>query len=254
MKFVLDGVKILAVATDNFEFYYEIVRELKQRDIAFVSLSPTDPIPPNVDLVITTSKEAEGIDFPNVVGIEENIRKGVRRALSILKGKQTYQKMLVGVDPGTEPGIALVGDGKILETMHADSPEDVKEITEGFIEDYSFRRMTVRIGHGDKTNRNRTISSLKGLAVRIEIVNEEDTTKLTEAPDIEAAKKIALSAGDLAEGPYDVEATEGEMREMQRRSRIESGDITISKKLAKKVVEGDLEMKEAINEQKEEED
>ncbi|MFW5953322.1 MAG: hypothetical protein ACOCSJ_04095 [Candidatus Natronoplasma sp.] len=251
---VLYDVRILAVATDNFEFYYEIVKELKQRDIAFVSLSPTDPIPPNVDLVITTSKEAKGIDFGNVVGIEEDIRKGVRRALSILKGKKTYQKMLVGVDPGREPGIALVGDGKIIETMHADSPEDVREIIEGFIEDYSFQRMTVRIGHGDKTNRNRTIISLKGLAIRIEIVNEEDTTKLTDSPDIEAAKKIALSVGDLAEGPYDVEATEGEMREMQRRSRIESGEITISKRLAKKVVEGDLKMKEAINEQKEEED
>ncbi len=247
-------MKILGVATDNFEFYYEIAKELKQRDITFVSLSPTDPIPPNVDLIITTAQEAEGIDFENVVGVEDDIRKGVRRSLSILKGKLLYQKMVVGVDPGSEPGIALVGDGKILETMHADSPEKVKDIVEGFIEDYSFHRMTVRIGHGDKTNRNRTINSLKGLAIRIEIVNEEDTTKLTEKPDIEAAKKIALSAGKLAEGTYDVEATEGEMREMQRRSRMKSGEITISKKLAKKVVEGDMEMDEAINEQKEEED
>jgi len=247
-------VKILAVATDNFEFYYEIVRELKQRDIAFVSLSPTDPIPPTVDLVITTEQESDAIDFDNIISVEDDIRKGVRRALSTLKGKSTYQKIVVGIDPGSNPGIALVGDGKILETMHADSPEEVKNIVEGFIEDYSFHRMTVRIGHGDKTNRNRTINSLKGLAIRIEIVNEEDTTKLTEKPDIEAAKKIALSVGELAEGTYDVEATEGEMREIQRRSRIRSGEITISKKLAKKVVEGDIEMEEAIEEQKEEEE
>ncbi len=247
-------MKILAVATDNFEFYYEIVRELKQRDIAFVSLSPTDPIPPTVDLVITTEQESDAIDFDNIISVEDDIRKGVRRALSTLKGKSTYQKIVVGIDPGSNPGIALVGDGKILETMHADSPEEVKNIIEGFIEDYSFHRMTVRIGHGDKTNRNRTINSLKGLAIRIEIVNEEDTTKLTEKPDIEAAKKIALSVGELAEGTYDVEATEGEMREIQRRSRIRSGEITISKKLAKKVVEGDIEMEEAIEEQKEEEE
>ncbi len=247
-------MKILAVATDNFEFYYEIVRELKQRDIAFVSLSPTDPIPPTVDLVITTEQESDAIDFDNIISVEDDIRKGVRRALSTLKGKSTYQKIVVGIDPGSNPGIALVGDGKILETMHADSPEEVKNIVEGFIEDYSFHRMTVRIGHGDKTNRNRTINSLKGLAIRIEIVNEEDTTKLTEKPDIEAAKKIALSVGELAEGTYDVEATEGEMREIQRRSRIRSGEITISKKLAKKVVEGDIEMEEAIEEQKEEEE
>ncbi len=247
-------MKILAVATDNFEFYYEIVRELKQRDIAFVSLSPTDPIPPTVDLVITTEQESEAIDFDNIISVEDDIRRGVRRALSTLKGKSTYQKIVVGIDPGSKPGIALVGDGKILETMHADSPEEVKNIVEGFIEDYSFHRMTVRIGHGDKTNRNRTINSLKGLAIRIEIVNEEDTTKLTEKPDIEAAKKIALSVGELAEGTYDVEATEGEMREIQRRSRIRSGEITISKKLAKKVVEGDIEMEKAIEEQKEEEE
>ncbi len=248
-------MNIIAVATDNFKFYYDVVRELKQRDIPFVSLSPTDEIPPEVDLVITTSKEAEGIDFDKVIGVkDDDIRKGVRKALSITKGKSSYHKMLVGIDPGREPGIVLLGDGKILETMHAASPEEVKNIIEDFIKDYDFQRMIIRIGHGDKTNRNRTISSLEGIPVRIEIVNEEDTTILTEAPDIEAAKKIALSHGELAQGSYDVEATEGEMREMQRRSRMESGDITISKSLAKKVVEGDMKMEEAIDEQKEEND
>ncbi len=247
-------MKILAIATDNFEFYYEVVRELKQRDIPFVSLSPSDPIPPNVDVILTTEREAEAIDFQNVVPVDDDLRKGVRKALSMIKGKSSYQSMIVGIDPGTRPGIALVGDGKILETLHAGSPEKVKEKVEEFIEGYDFQRMTIRIGHGDKTNRNRTINSLEGLAVRIEIVNEEGTTKLTELPDIEAAKKIAFSEGKLAYGEYEVDATEGEMREMQRRSRIKSGEITISKDLAKKVVEGDLKMKEAIDEQKEKEE
>jgi len=246
-------VKILAVATDNFEFYYEMVRELKQRNIPFISLSPSDPIPPNVDVILTTEPEAEGIEFRNVVAVDDDIRKGVRKALSMVKGKLSYQSMIVGIDPGTQPGIALVGDGKVLETLQAESPEDVRKKVEGFIEGYDFQRMIIRIGHGDKTNRNRTINSLEGLAVRIEIVNEEGTTKLTESPDIEAAKKIALSEGQLALGDYDVNATEGEMREIQRRSRLESGDITISKELAKKVAEGDLKMKEAISEQEENE-
>ncbi len=247
-------MKILAIATDNFEFYYEIVEELKQRDIPFVSLSPIDPIPPNVEVVITTEQEAESIDFKNVVAVKEDIRRGVRKALSMMKGRSSYQEIVVGVDPGTDPGIALVGDGKVLETVHAESPEEVREIIEGFVEGYEFQRMIVRIGHGDKTNRNRTINSLNGLPVRVEIVNEEGTTKLTDFPDLEAAKKIALSRGKLAFGTYDINATEGEMREMQRRSRMECGDITISKDLAKKVVEGDMEMKEAIKEQKEKEE
>ncbi|MBS3817048.1 MAG: hypothetical protein KGY76_05745 [Candidatus Thermoplasmatota archaeon] len=247
-------MEILAIATENFEFYYEMVKELKQRNIPFVSLSPSDPVPPDIEVVITTEQEAEGIDFKNVVGVDTDVRKGVRKALSMTRSKLSYKKMIVGIDPGTEPGIALVGDGKVLETTHADSPEKVRELVEDFIEGYEFQRMTIRIGHGDETNRNRTINSLKGLAVRIEIVNEEGTTKLTDTPDIEAAKKIALSDGELAFGTYDVSATDGEMREMQRRSRMKSGDITISKGLAKKVAEGDLEMAQAIEEQKKKED
>ena len=244
-------MKILAVATDNFKFYYDIVKELKQRDIPFVSLSATDKIPKNVDVILTTEKEADAIDFDNIVKVEEDVRKGVREALSILSGKLSYNHMIIGIDPGTKPGVALVGDGKILETEYAESPEDVRDIVENYIDGYNFKRMTIKIGHGDKTNRNRTINSLDGLAVRKEIVNEDDTTILSEKPDLEAAKKIALTQGQLLSGTYEIHATDGEMREIQRRSRIKSlGDITISKKLAKKVVEGDLDLKQAIKKQK----
>ncbi len=247
-------MSIIAVSTSDFKFYYDIVRELKQRDIPFISLSPTDPVPPNVDIIITTEREKDGIDFENVVAISDDtddIRKGVRKALSHTSGKVSYQKMVIGIDPGTSPGISLVGDGKVLESTYAESPEEVKNIVMGYIEGYEFDELIVRIGHGDRTNRNRTINALQGLPIRMEIVNEEDTTHLGETPDLEAAKEIAYSDGELIYGEYQVEATEGEKKEMQRRSRIESdGDLTISKDLAKKVVEGDIELGEAINKQK----
>lgn len=251
-------MSIIAVSTSDFKFYYDMVRELKQRDIPFVSLSPTDPIPSNVDIVITTEKEKDGIDFGNIVAVPEgtkNIRKGVRKALSLTSGKVSYQKVVIGIDPGISPGITLVGDGKVLESTYAESPEDVKNIVTGYIEGYEFSELIVRIGHGDRTNRNRTINAIQGLPIRMEIVNEEDTTHLGETPDLEAAKEIAFSDGELIYGEYQVEATEGEKREMQRRSRIESnGDLTISKDLAKKVVEGDIDLDEAIHEQKDKSD
>ncbi|MFW6040415.1 MAG: hypothetical protein ACOC85_01100 [Thermoplasmatota archaeon] len=244
-------MKIIAVATDNFKFYYDIVKELKQRDIPFISISPTDPIPENVDIILTTKEEAEGINFEKIVPISEDIRKGVRKALSMSSDKESYQQMIVGIDPGSRPGVALVGDGKILEKEYAKNPEDVKRIVENYITGYKFDDLIVRIGHGDKTNRNRTINSLKSLALMIEIVNEEDTTHQGDFPDLEAAREIALTKGEFRHGPYIVEATEGEKREMQRRSRIRSeGEITISKDLAKKVVEGKIDLKEAIKRQK----
>lgn len=248
-------MKIIAVATDNFKFYYDIVKELKQRDIPFVSLSPTDPIPEDIGVVITTEKEAEGIDFDRVVPVSNDVRKGIRQALSAISGKESFQQMIVGIDPGEQPGVALLGDGDVLETVYADSPEEVRDIIDRYIDAYDFHEMVIRIGHGDKTNRNRTINSLNGICARIEIVNEEDTTHGGFLADLTSAKEISITTGEPIKGYYEVEATEGEKREIQRRSRIKSnGKITISKKLAKKVVEGELDLKEAIKKQEDGED
>ncbi len=245
-------VKIIAVATDNFKFYYDIVKELKQRDIPFVSLSPTDPIPEDIGVVITTEEEVSGIEFDKVIPVSKDVRKGIRQALSAISHKESFQQMIVGVDPGEHPGVALLGDGEVLETVYADCPEDVRNIIDRCIEAYEFHEMVIRIGHGDKTNRNRTINSLKGICARIEIVNEEDTTHGGFLADLTSAKEISITSGKPIEGDYEVQATEGEKREIQRRSRIKSnGKITISKELAKKVVEGELDLKEAIKLQEE---
>ncbi len=244
-------MKIIAVATDNFRFYYDIVKELKQRDIPFVSLSPKNPVPEDVEVVITTEIERDAIDFKNTISVSNDVRGGVRKALSILSGKASYQQMIVGVDPGYKPGVALIGDGQLLESTYADCPEDVKNIVERYMDGYEYDNIIARIGHGDRTNRNRTIRVLRELPVIMEIVNEERTTKGGVSPDLEAAKEIAMSYGELVVGEYAVESTEGEQRDMQRRSRIKSeGEITISRELAKKVVEGDLKLKEAIDLQK----
>ncbi len=248
-------MKIIAVVTDNFRFYYDIVKELKQRDIPFISLSPKNDVPEDVGVVITTELERDAIYFDNVVAVSEDIRDGVRKALSILSGKASYQQMIVGIDPGYKPGVALIGDGQVLESAYADSPEDVKNIVERYMRGYEYHSMIVRIGHGDRTNRNRTITVLRELPVIMEIVNEERTTKCGVSPDLEAAKEIAMSFGELVVGEYAVVSTVGEQRDMQRRSRIKSeGEITISRDLAKKVVEGDLNLKEAIALQKKKKD
>ncbi|MFW5903854.1 MAG: hypothetical protein ACOC89_01470 [Candidatus Saliniplasma sp.] len=245
-------MKIIAVATDNFEFYYDVVKELKQRDIPFVSISPTDPIPKNIAAILTTEKEADGIEFRKVIPVSDDIRKGIRQALSAISGKESFQQMIVGIDPGEKPGIALLGDGKIMETVYADTPEEVREVIDNYVDAYEFQEMIIRIGHGDKTNRNRTINSLAGLCARIEIVNEEDTTHGGFLPDLTSAKEISITAGQPIRGDYEVEATEGEKREIQRRSRLKSeGKITISRELAKKVVEGEIDLKEAIKRQEE---
>jgi hypothetical protein len=112
-------------------------------------------------------------------------------------------------------------------------------------------RRRVRIGHGDRTNRNRILNSLAREGLPTEIVDEAGTTDRTQEPDIDAAIKIAFVPGVRATPPYDVEPTPGEVREIQRRSRMSSeGGVTISKELASRVARGEITLDEAIRKQR----
>src|SRR3989454_263234 len=58
---------------------------------------------------------------------------------------------------------------------------------------------------------------------------------------------IAKSSGRRVEPPVEIRPTPGELREIQRRSRLDSGGVvTISSELAGAVARGDLTLEEAI--------
>src|SRR5438094_627327 len=66
--------------------------------------------------------------------------------------------------------------------------------------------------------------------------------------DVDAAIDIAKSSGRRVEPPSEIRPTPGEVREIQRRSRLDSGGVvTISSELAGAVARGDLSLEEAIS-------
>jgi hypothetical protein len=200
-----------------------------------------------VGVIVTTEDEKESIDFPKLVIISKDIELTIDIAQRTLKGKDIFYKLIVGIDPGKRPGIAVIGDGEILATAQVPSPEKVRQRVTRAIRSYPSIETIIRIGHGDTTHRNRIINSLSDLGMKIEISDETKTTKITETPDIDAAIDIALKSGIPARGRYKVEPTQGELRDIQRRSRIESkGRVTISKTEAEMVARGELTLEEAI--------
>jgi len=81
----------------------------------------------------------------------------------------------------------------------------------------------------------------------VEVVDEAGTTHRTAQPDVDAAIDIAKSSGRRVEPPVEIRPTPGEVREIQRRSRLDSGGVvTISSELAGAVARGDLSLEEAI--------
>jgi hypothetical protein len=243
-------LKIIAIITEDFSLYYDLVKELKKDNVPFASLSFKDIIPPNVGVVLTTPNEAPRIDFPEKISVPpgSDINAIINEAKRRMRGPETYSRLVIGIDPGNRPGFAVVGGGNVLYTSQLGRPEDVKDITKDIINLYPAKEVIVRVGHGDPTNRNRIINSLSELNVIIEIVDERSTTERTEFPDIKAAINIALSSGHVVTPPLDIRPTNGELQNLKRKSRERSGgQVTISTHLAEKVAKGILTLDEAIS-------
>ncbi len=242
--------KVLGVLTEDFRLYHDVIAILNSRDIPFVSLSFGRRIPETVGAVLTSAEEAPRIRFANVVAVDD-IDTSIAKALQLLKGRKRWREILIGIDPGREPGVAVIGDGGVLDTRLAENPEAVAAYVRDALRTFPGELVTVRVGHGDPTNRNRILRSLEGDRLKIEIADEAGTTRRTPRPDVDAAIRIATTPGIRVEPPFEIRPTPGEVREIQRRSRLDSeGRVTISSELAGAVARGDVTLEEAIAHQR----
>lgn len=242
--------KVLGILTEDFRLYHDLVAALKARGLDFVSLSFARRVPETVGAVLTSPAEAPRIRSGNVVPVSD-LEGAIARALQLLKGKSEWRELLIGVDPGHEPGVAVLGDGDVLDTYLAPSPEAVRDRVRTALRTFPARQVRVRVGHGDPTNRNRILNALAEDRLRVEIVDEAGTTHRTPQPDLDAAVDIARTPGVRVQPPFVVRPTPGEVREIQRRSRVQSGgQVTISSELADAVARGQVTLDEAIQRQR----
>ena len=238
--------KVLGILTQDFRLYHDLVAALKARDIPFVSLSFARRVPESVGAVLTAPAEASKVRSPRVV-IVDDVESAIAKALQLVKGKSEWRELRIGVDPGRQPGVAVVGDGDVLDTRVAESPEAVGSLVRQAIRTFPADVVKVRVGHGDPTNRNRVLNALGREPLRVEVVNEAHTTRRTSQPDVDAAINIAMMPGVRVEPPFEIQPTRGELREIQRRSRLDSGgEVTISSELARSVARGEVSLEEAI--------
>jgi len=244
-------MKLIGILTRDFAVYYDLVKALRERGIPFASLVEGAEVPPNIGVVLTTAAEAPRIPHPRVITYSTTADT-LEAALRALTGKDRYRRVTVGIDPGERPGIAVLGDGQVLATRHADRPEAVPELVARLLSDLSYETVRVRIGHGAPSMRDRIINGLVGLALPLELVDETSTTPLNpKTPserDIHAAQAIALARGIPLAGEREVVPSEGELRDIQRKSRLASeGEVTISRQLARLVARGEVTLAEAVD-------
>lgn len=255
------SLRVLGVQANDFAAYYDLVQALRARHIPFVPIAPGDPVPAQVGALVAagpTGDDAGGDDITHVQALVPVIpystpERTIEEALRALEGAGPVQRILIGIDPGERPGIAVLGDGRILKLIHAAGPESVRPALEDVLSTFPAEQVVLRMGNGAPTFRDRILHTLAGMPVLLELVDERHSTPANyhgnAERDTQAAARIALtpglplSASDV--GP--VIPTEGELRDIQRKSRMASeGKVTISRALARNVALGRLTLDQAV--------
>lgn len=239
-------MKVIGVFTEDFKFFYEVVKRLKLRGEPFISLGKDGSVPATVGVVITSEEERSKVKFGKVA-VSDDPDEAINIAKCLLAGGVAYRTIVVGIDPGKSTGIAIFGEGKLLATDTVIALELVPDAVSRLLRCLDFHRSIARVGHGDPTRGRRIIRGIWALVDEIELVDETGTTMRTVHPDIDAAKRIAMTKGVRVGAAPAVEPTPGEIKDIQRLSRIESkGSLTINSELAESVALGKLTMAEAI--------
>ncbi len=196
----------IAVATVSGRAYYLIVDELRKKAVPFVSLTPFEPIPADVKVVITTEEEKQLINHEKILVYKNGADREalISTALQNVRGKEGYSKIVIGVDPGEVLGLAILADGKVIETENCFSVDETSRKISGVIRnlgDPSSTSITVKVGDGVPACKEELLKALDDALpeeVILESVSEAGTSRfLNEAKhrrgprDIASAIKIA---------------------------------------------------------------
>lgn len=199
----------VAVATVDGKAYFLLVNELKDKNIDFLSIVPGEPVPAEAKLVITTEKERPLVKHEKIlIFADRNEPIGViNEALKILQGKERYEKIVIGIDPGEVFGLAVVADGKVVETRNCFNTLDVIKETCNIVETTDASTLTaVKIGNGVPIYRELLASLDTELPTRVilEVVSEAGTDRLSKEDshrrglrDIASAIRIASRTGRI---------------------------------------------------------
>jgi hypothetical protein len=193
----------IAVATVSGKAYYLLVKELKERRLPFLSLRPQDNIPLDVKVVIITEKERYLVAHSSILVFDEETdpSKTVDEALRIVQGKQRYEKMVIGIDPGETFGVAIISDGRVLETLNCPGLKETVDTVLKVLGETPAILKVVKIGNGVPHHMKELMQSLDEVLPKetmIEVVPEAGTSQLTKETTHRRDMRNAMSAVKIA--------------------------------------------------------
>lgn len=200
----------VAVATVSGKAYFFIVNKLKEKGIPFISLIPGEAVPAEVSVVLTTAEERHRINHRKVLVYNSETETEIMadEVKKLLRGKETYEKIVIGVDPGEVFGLAVIADGKVNEAENYFSTYDVAKKIKEIIKtiNFSSTEVTIKVGSGVPAYKSlvELLDETLPHEVALEVVSEVGTTRAFKEnkhkrsiKDIASAIRIAGRAGHV---------------------------------------------------------
>jgi hypothetical protein len=239
----------VAVRTADFQLAYRLIKKLRQSKIKYIQLEYDKPLPSDIIFWFGTHKEVEqSSDEKGIPCDIDLVNLTVKKHINLLYAGKNVKLLSFGVDTGPRPGLAWFADGKLIDSLQLEDIDSIVTEINKIIYYLSPKSSIVRIGRGPKTLSNRIVNNCLSQGFNVELVDEKNTSIGSRHDHVSSAKNIGLKPGIRIFNKLKVIPTKGEVREIQRISRLASqGKSTIPSNLARSVASGSLSLTEAIN-------
>ena len=163
----------VGIFTLDFKFYHDIIVDLRKWKIPFTSLESTSNIPRDVAVVLSSEKDERFWD--RQINARDSTY-GIRNSLPLLMNREVFDEVVIGLDPGPYPGVAVIADNVLTEAFETPMIEMVRKEVMEIKDSYRYRNISIKIGDGDKPHRDRIIQDLAETGIDLKVVDERNTS------------------------------------------------------------------------------
>ncbi len=253
----------IAVYTNDTRFYFNLLNKIRGTNVKASFFTLNQPPPRNnFDLLITTENlSSYNLEIPIMHTNSEEIDEDfIPRIISYAARKNIpkFMRLVIGVDPGKEIGLAVICDGMLLIAETCDLKK-LRNSIKRYVLTFPSKEVIFRIGNQPNSISevifNRIFQLFKDdERVSFEIVQEAFSSAprgvefQSLSSDELAAYKIGQRTGKELNQPIETNIPFGRVKEIKKWSReMSSNTITLDTKLAISVALGEIAISDAIN-------
>ncbi len=241
-------MEAIGIRTEDFQLAYRLIKKFRDLNIPHIQLDHRNDVPSDINLWFGSNEEVNvSADYRGVAVDIDNIDLIVNAELNKLFAGPNVDELCFGVDTGPRPGLAWFADNRLIGSIQLEFVDDVIMEIIRVIDQIHPKKALIRIGNGPKTLSNRIINSCINQGLNVELVDEKNTSNGSRHDHKSSAESIAEKSGIPIFERTKIIPTRGEVREIQRISRLfTEGKITIPTELAFSVAIGNLSLSEAV--------